>query len=160
VSTAESKRRAELIARLAVLGELESTGTALFHQAAAASYGLGITDMKALQILLQEGPQTPGDLATRLGLTTGAVTSVVDRLARRGMVRRAPHPVDGRKVLVSADRQALAAGDNVYLSIGAAYAALHETFSTAELEFLERYLQASIALTQSEIAALGRRSAT
>ena len=51
-------------------------------------------------------------------------------------------------------------GDNVYLSIGAAYAALHETFSTAELEFLERYLQASIALTQSEIAALGRRSPT
>ena len=160
MSTPESERRSELIARLAVLGELESTGTALFHQAAAASYGLGITDMKALQILLQEGPQTPGDLATRLGLTTGAVTSVVDRLARRGMVRRAPHPADGRKVLVSADRQALAAGDNVYLSIGAAYAALRETFSTAELEFLERYLQASIALTRSEIAALGRRSST
>jgi DNA-binding MarR family transcriptional regulator len=116
--------------------------------------------MKALQILLQEGPQTPGELASRLGLTTGAVTSVVDRLSRRGAVNRAPHPDDGRKVLVSADREALAAGDNVYLSIGAAYAALHATFSTAELEFLERYLEASIAVTQAEIAALNRRPAT
>jgi hypothetical protein len=51
-----SARREELIVRLQLLGEQESTETAMFHQAAAASYGLGITDMKALQIVLREGP--------------------------------------------------------------------------------------------------------
>ena len=56
-------RREKLIARLQLLGEQESTETAMFHQAAAASYGLGITDMKALQIVLREGPQTAGQLA-------------------------------------------------------------------------------------------------
>jgi len=44
--------------------------------------------MKALQLLLQDGPLTPGDLAARLNLTSGAVTSVLDRLERREMIRR------------------------------------------------------------------------
>ncbi|MFI5278701.1 MAG: hypothetical protein ACHQ1E_15610, partial [Ktedonobacterales bacterium] len=70
-------RRAALEQQLSTLGEVFSTETALFHQAAAATYGLGITDMKTLSALLQEGPMTAGQLATRLSLTTGAVTSVI-----------------------------------------------------------------------------------
>jgi DNA-binding MarR family transcriptional regulator len=149
-----SKRRAELIARLRVLGEQESTETAMFHQAAAASYGLGITDMKALQILLREGSQTPGQLATRLHLTTGAVTSVLDRLERQALIRRSPHSEDRRKIVVSAEQETIARGDQVYRSIGDAYAALQRRFSTEDLEFLVRYYEASIEVTRREIAKL------
>jgi len=148
-------RREELIARLQLLGEQESTETAMFHQAAAASYGLGITDMKALQIVLREGPQTAGQLAGRLRLTTGAVTSVLDRLERESLIVRSPDSEDRRKIIVTANSDALAGHDNVYRSIGDAYAAMQRRFTISELEFLVRYYQASIEMIRGEIARLG-----
>jgi MarR family transcriptional regulator, organic hydroperoxide resistance regulator len=150
-----SDRREKLIARLQLLGEQESTETAMFHQAAAASYGLGITDMKALQIVLREGPQTAGQLATPLRLTTGAVTSVLDRLERQSLIIRSQHPEDRRKIIVSANTKTLTDGDNVYRSIGDAYAAMQRGFTTPELEFLVRYYEGSIEVTRREIARLG-----
>ena len=51
------ERRAQLIARLQLLGEADATQTALFQQAAAARYGLGITEMRALgHIHRKRGP--------------------------------------------------------------------------------------------------------
>jgi DNA-binding MarR family transcriptional regulator len=146
--------RAELTKRLRDLGELSSTETALFHQQAAAAYGVGITDMKALQLLLQQGPLTPGDLAVQLKLTSGAVTSVLDRLERREMIRREPHPDDRRKVIVRADHEKLAAGENVYCSIGDAFATLHDGLTIEQLRFLVEYYESSIALTRAETAKL------
>jgi MarR family transcriptional regulator, organic hydroperoxide resistance regulator len=150
-----STRREELIARLQLLGEQESTETAMFHQAAAASYGLGITDMKALQIVLREGPQSAGKLAARLRLTTGAVTSVLDRLERESLIVRSPDSEDRRKIIVTANSDGLAERDNVYRSIGDAYAAMQRRFTTSELEFLVRYYEASIEVIRREIARLG-----
>jgi DNA-binding MarR family transcriptional regulator len=149
-----STKREELIAHLQLLGEQESTETAMFHQAAAASYGLGITDMKALQIVLREGPQTAGQLAARLGLTTGAVTSVLDRLERESLIVRSPDSEDRRKIIVTANSAALAERDNVYRSVGDAYAAMQRRFTTSELEFLVRYYEASIEVIRREIARL------
>jgi MarR family protein len=100
-----------------------------------------------------------GQLAQRLSLTTGAVTSVIDRLERRRFVRREPDPGDRRKVIVTVNQETIAAGDaggNVYLSIGAAFNALYASYTTEQLEFLARYLQASVELTRGEIAKLAR----
>src|SRR5262245_13646846 len=121
----DDRRRDELIARLMLLGELDATQTALFQQAAAATYGLGITEMKALSILTREGARTAGQLAAGLHLTSGAVTGVVDRLVRRGFARRTQDEHDRRRVVIEADLATLASGENVYRSIGEAFAALH-----------------------------------
>jgi DNA-binding MarR family transcriptional regulator len=155
----EEERRNALIGQLYFLGQIASTETALFQQAAAAKYGLGITDMKALSALIQEGAMMAGQLAQRLSLTTGAVTSVIDRLERRRFVRREPDPGDRRKVIVTVNQETIAAGNaggNVYLSIGAAFNALYASYTTEQLEFLARYLQASVELTRGEIAKLAR----
>ena len=80
----DDEEHARLVERLRLLGEVYATQTAVFQQQAAASLGLGVTDMKALSILLREGPQTAGALMTRLNLTSGAVTGLVDRFDRRG----------------------------------------------------------------------------
>ena len=133
---------------------MDATETALFQQAAAAKIGLGITDMKALSALLREGSMTAGQLAKRLSLTTGAVTSVVDRLERRDLVRRAPDADDRRKVVVTVNQQTLISGDNPYRSMGAAFSQLLDSFTTEQLEFLARFYQASIELTRREIAKL------
>jgi DNA-binding MarR family transcriptional regulator len=152
------ERRRELMARLQVLGELDATQTALFQQSAAATYGLGVTEMKALSVLLREGPCSAGHLATALNLTSGAVTGVVDRLVARGFARRAPDERDRRRVVIEADPSGLASGENVYLSIGAAFAALYETYSIEQLEFLARHLEASIEITKRETERLRARS--
>jgi DNA-binding MarR family transcriptional regulator len=155
----DRERREALIARMQVLGEMASTETALFHQVAAARVGLGITDMKALSALMQEGPMTAGQLTKRLSLTTGAVTSVIDRLERQRLVQRMPDPNDRRKVIVAVNQQTLASGDNIYLSMGAAFSALLDTYTTEQLEFLVRFYQAQIELTKREIAKLAAEDA-
>src|SRR5262245_50308141 len=137
-----------------LLGEMASTETALFHQVAAAKVGLGITDMKALSALVLEGPMTAGQLTKRLSLTTGAVTSVIDRLERQRLVRRMPDPTDRRKVIVAVNEQTLASGDNIYRSMGTAFGELLAGYSTEQLEFLVRFYRAQIELTKREIAKL------
>ncbi|HTX72762.1 MAG TPA: MarR family transcriptional regulator [Rectinemataceae bacterium] len=140
--------------RLQVLGEVTSTETALFHQAAAASYGLGITDMKTVSILRTEGPMAAGQLAERLSLTTGAVTNVIDRLEQRGLVRRQADEKDRRRVIVVLNSAALTSVGNAYDSMGKSFERLLAAYSTEELAFLVRHYEASLELTKQEIARL------
>ena len=61
-----------------------------FHLAAADEVGLGATDYQASNVLELDGPLTSGELATRLGLSTGATTRAIDRLETAGYARRTP----------------------------------------------------------------------
>jgi DNA-binding MarR family transcriptional regulator len=153
-NSGKSERRTALIEQLQRLGEVASTETALFQQAAAARYGLGITEMKTLSILLREGSLTPGEIGERLSLTSGSVTSLIDRLERKDLVERQPHPKDRRKVVVRVRQEKLASGDDVYRSMGEAFAGLLETYTTEQLEFLVQFHLASIEMTRREIARL------
>ncbi|WP_354643760.1 MarR family winged helix-turn-helix transcriptional regulator [Kitasatospora camelliae] len=72
----------------------------LHGHAGAKACELGATDLYALNILELAGAMTPGELATRTGLTTGPTTRLIDRLEQAGYVRRAPVPGDRRKVVV------------------------------------------------------------
>lgn len=153
-SSRRSSQRAELLQKMQLLSEALSTETALFHQAAAAKLGLGISDTKTLSTLLQEGPMTAGEITKRLGLTTGAVTSVIDRLERGGFVSRRRDDHDRRKVIVVADGARLAESHRVFASIGKVFGDLLDGYTTAELSFLVRFYEASIALTKREVEKL------
>lgn len=153
----EAEHRKALINQMQFLGQMASTETALFHQAAAAKLGLGITDMKTVSTLLQEGPMTAGQLAQRLNLTTGAVSNVIDRLEQRDFVKRESDPKDRRRVIVTVNQNNLAQSDSIYRSMGEAFEKLLETYSTKELEFLVQYNQSTIDLTMLESAKLTKR---
>jgi DNA-binding MarR family transcriptional regulator len=58
------------------------------------------TDLKAMEHLIMSGPLGPTELARRLGISTAAVTSVVDRLESLGHASRTQHPTDRRGVVV------------------------------------------------------------
>jgi DNA-binding MarR family transcriptional regulator len=77
-----------------------ATATILFHQAIADRLGMHVTDHRCLDIHLRAGPITAGELAERTGLTTGAITGVIDRLEKAGFVRRAKDPADRRRVVI------------------------------------------------------------
>lgn len=54
-----------------------------------------------LVALHHAGPQTPTQLAARDAVSTPSMTRTVNCLAGKGLVERAPHPDDGRQILVS-----------------------------------------------------------
>lgn len=70
---------------------------------ASDALSLAPTDLVCMCLLQLNGPASPGWLAETIGLTTGAVTGMVDRLERAGYVTREPDPHDRRKVIVRPD---------------------------------------------------------
>jgi DNA-binding MarR family transcriptional regulator len=72
----------------------------VFGQSVAIRLGLSESDVETLEVLLDAGASTAGRLAELMGLSTGAMTRVVDRLEQAGYVRRTPDPADRRRVVV------------------------------------------------------------
>lgn len=72
-----------------------------YRMAASRSIGLNLTESQAVSYLLARGPLGQHELAAALGVTTGSVTPLVDRLERRGIVTRKPHPTDRRRNIVA-----------------------------------------------------------
>ena len=104
MSTHDPRPRDELLREFRPVGRRLSNATVMFHQAVADRLGMNLTDYKALGILVDTGPITAGRLAEITGLTTGAVTGIVDRLERSGHVRRERGAEDRRKVIIQAVR--------------------------------------------------------
>ena len=77
----------------------------MFHTTVAVKQGLSATEEKALDLLDRSGPLTAGELARRSGLAPASVTGLVDRLERKGFVRRVPNPDDRRSVLVEVEAE-------------------------------------------------------
>jgi DNA-binding MarR family transcriptional regulator len=95
-----SKKRQELIQKIErALREL-NTSTVLAVTAIAEKVGMGPNDFKSAELLVRDGPMTAGQLAKATGLTTGAITGIVDRLEKAGWARREPDPNDRRQVII------------------------------------------------------------
>jgi DNA-binding MarR family transcriptional regulator len=71
-----------------------------FDQAIADHLGMNRTDMRCIDLIDQAGGMTAGELARAAGLTSGAVTAVIDRLEKAGMARRVADPSDRRRVRI------------------------------------------------------------
>ena len=96
----KTKRRRELEAALnAAMRDVSGQGV-LYSQAVAERLGMNSTDLECLDHI-SRGPVTAGRLAELTGLTTGAITGVIDRLERAGLARRERDAGDRRKTLVS-----------------------------------------------------------
>jgi DNA-binding MarR family transcriptional regulator len=96
-----SKKRLELMNALNVAMRDASGQGVLFSQEVARRLGINSTDLECLDLIMRE-PTSAGVLAEHTGLTTGAITGVIDRLERAGLARRHRDEVDRRKVLVEA----------------------------------------------------------
>src|SRR5262245_18986186 len=118
-------RRRELLEELSrTLGRELSTRTILFHQAIAQRLGLNATDHKCLDIVRHVQAMTAGELAERTGLTTGAISGVIDRLQRAGFVSRARDANDRRHVLIRPKAERVRNIAQVLESLDAAWSAL------------------------------------
>jgi len=158
MSTPNSRkpRRRELLDKLWDLGRKMSTQTVFLHQAIAQSVGLNATDTKCIDLMLREpgGSITAGWLSERTGLTTGAITHILDRLEKRRFVDRGRDTVDRRKVLVRLRPESLKPLFPKYEAIGKAYLGLAAHYSDEELALICGYLEKTSEISERELANL------
>lgn len=130
-----------------IVGRELSTAIVMFHEAVGRKLGLSATERKILDVLTRTGPATAGQLAEHTGLTSGAITGVVDRLARGGYVRRDANPADRRSVIVSCrDSPRLdRLRPEIFSPLGQAITGLSAAYTQAELGAIASYL---IGLTE------------
>jgi DNA-binding MarR family transcriptional regulator len=154
VSTPAVDREAILEALDVVLRESSGLGV-LLSQAVADRVGMNPSDLEALEILIRRGPMTAGRLAELTGLTTGAITGLVDRLERRGYARREPDPADRRRVIVQPlTERAEGEIGPFYAGMSQAGKALLATYSDDELALILDFLTRAAVMTSEQIAAL------
>lgn len=127
-----------------------------FDRETARLLNINQTDLRCLEILLQDLSQAaPTELASRLGLTTGSVTPMLDRLERRGYLTRSPHPTDRRKTIVQATPKAVHdANALVAPLVTEAAETLLGRYTVAEIELLIDFTRRAEQLQQRHTARL------
>ncbi len=149
--------RAELARELRQLYGLGAS----FFRAAAARSGATVTDLQVIDLLEGAGPLTAGQIADLTGLTTGAVTGLLNRLEEAGRVRRERDPADGRRVIVR-----LVPGDDgtavgaLLAPLGMAWDSLAAQYDDEKIALLLAFLQRGNALLKTEILRLREEPAS
>jgi DNA-binding MarR family transcriptional regulator len=132
-------------ARAALLQELEeamrrsSAQGVLYGQTVANVAGIANSDLECMDILYLEGRVTAGRLAEVTGLTTGAITGVVDRLEKAGLVRRERDDADRRKVFIAVVPEAIKGIGQFYVPMQQAMEKVFGGYSDQELRLLLRF---------------------
>lgn len=147
------KSRKELMSQLELaLQDVSGTGV-LFSHAVAERLGVNATDLECLGVI-QRGPATAGQLAAATGLTTGAITGVIDRLERAGFAKRLPDESDRRKVLVRMTPEAMARAMALFEPMGRASAQVLSRYKDEELALILDFLNRAQAASLEVLAKL------
>ncbi len=145
---ASKQRKEELIEELVHQFRVSGSQDAAFDHLAAQRLGLNQTDLHCISIVQNRGGLSAGELADEAGLTTGAVTGVIDRLERAGYARRAPDPADRRRVKVEVTPKFYERAGEIWGPVRAEWGReLAGRFSGAELEQAIEFLRATNELT-------------
>jgi len=150
-----SKRnREELLRELEAENRRSTTAAVLLLQAVTRRSGMNLTDLQCITILTSTGPIDAGRLAEMMGLTTGAVTGVINRMERMGYARREKDPDDGRRVVVRPVTEELErAGADVFGSYERrALDALVSEYDERDLALFLDLMRRSNDMTEEEIS--------
>lgn len=142
----------EDVLRLRKLSQQYAYTSIQMHESIGRKMGLAGTDHKYLGFLIQKGQMTAGELAVLTGLTTGAVTGLIDRFERKKLVRRQADKTDRRKIIIVPDV------DKIIKLITPFYKdfqdntdRLFASFSAEEQQTLERYFKSALEVMNHKI---------
>jgi DNA-binding MarR family transcriptional regulator len=152
----EAASRAELVEQTTVEVRRQQIAYDRFHDAVAAYLGLNRTDIRCLDILDLNGRQTAGELAAGMGMSTGAVTAMLDRLEKTGYVRRLRDPDDRRRVLVEPAELAAERGREVYGPFAEQAWPMFARFTDAELALVRDFLRLGSSFYEVQIGRIER----
>jgi DNA-binding MarR family transcriptional regulator len=103
-----NEAREALLAEVGLEVRMHQNAQDLFDDVACSRLGINRSDGRCLDIVDQRGRVSAGELAQASGLSTGAITTLIDRLERVGYVRRVRDTEDRRRVLVELTDEARA----------------------------------------------------
>jgi DNA-binding MarR family transcriptional regulator len=129
-----------------------------FDQAVADALGMNRTDMRLTDVLDREGRVTAGRLAQETGLTSGAITTAIDRLERAGFARRVHDPNDRRRVLVELTPEARDRGRSFYTEHAALAEKLYHRYNEDELRLLRDFVRGSREFNEDAAAKLEKEN--
>jgi len=115
----------------------------IFAAVVAERAGISSSDMDCMDFLNLEGRMTAGRLAGLTGLTSGAITGVVDRLEKAGFVRRERDDSDRRKVFIAPVPERMMEIGHFYQLMQRAMEKQAAGYTDAELRLLLRYASES-----------------
>lgn len=129
------------------------------HEAIARKAGLAGTDHKYLGLIMEAGKLSAGQIAERTGLTTGAVTGLIDRLEKKKLVKRVADPADRRRTIVVADsKNALRLLVPIFEPLSQMTARLQGGFKPSELAAITRYFEGAVEVMRDYAALLSADS--
>jgi DNA-binding MarR family transcriptional regulator len=132
-----------LVAKLGLQVRQMGAQSVMTSQIVAARFGLHTTDLECLDLIYLKKAVSAGELAAATGLTSGAMTALIDRLDRAGYVERADDPEERRRVLVRLKPVAIAPIKAVYAPIQKRMFRLWSSYSERELEVIADFLSRS-----------------
>jgi DNA-binding MarR family transcriptional regulator len=131
------------------------------HEAIGRKAGLSGTDHKYLGFLLQKGEMTAGELAGITGLTTGAVTGLIDRFEKKKLVKRKFAADDRRKVMIEPNtKKIMALLEPLYKEFRVQSDQLLTSFSNKEIKVIEAYFFKAIEImneTTQQLSQAGKQ---
>jgi DNA-binding MarR family transcriptional regulator len=122
-----------------------------FDEVAGRKLGINETDMRCLNIVDVQGPMTAGRLAELSGLTTAAVTAVLDRLERAGYARRVRSQEDRRQVIVELTPLLRERSERIWGPIGEEGRAELGRMTRDQLETVIRYFRLERELNERHV---------
>jgi DNA-binding MarR family transcriptional regulator len=156
--TRNPEKRAALIQEMFSEIRAGQRATDAIDEASGKLLGLNRTDGHCMDLLDERGQMTAGHLAEATGLTTGAITAVLDRLEKLGYVHRIRDTEDRRRVLVDLTPEARRVTWELYGPLAAAGAAIAERYDDSELELLLGFVRESRRMGEQHAATLRERA--
>lgn len=144
--------RAELSAELAKQVREQQIAYDRFHDAVAAYMGINRTDLRCLDLIDLRGRQTAGEISQVTGLTTGAITAMLDRLERAGYIQRVRDTGDRRRVLVELTELARKRGWEVYEPFAVQAGPMFGRFTDEQLATLRDFVRIGNEFYTEQIA--------
>ena len=137
----------ELATQIRRLSQQYAYSSIQMHEAIARKAGLPGTDHKYLGFLMQKGEMTAGELSILTGLTTGAVTGLIDRLEKKRLVKRQYAENDRRKVIIVPNtKNIMTLLKPLYKEYRSRSEKLIASFSNKESKILETYFLQAIEI--------------
>lgn len=127
-----------------------TTSAVLAANSIAQKVGMGMNELKCAELLVRMGPMSAGKLAELAGLTTGAITGIVDRLEKAGWAKRVADSNDRRRVIIHPGPQETEAVDGLYNSYMDSLTNLLAGYSDDELVLMTEFIDGLIKLNNEQ----------
>ena len=153
----DDRKHRELVEAVTDEGRRSSTRSLLLHAVIADKLGLNPSDHKCFDLIRNQSEAlTAGRLAELTGLSTGAITGVIDRLENAGLVARDQDPSDRRRVIIRCTPERAPDLRPFFGPLREAMAKFCAQYSSRELEVILSFMRGTGDVMEGQVRRLAK----